>query len=113
MRYSLSRVLSSGHQDAAAPAEFAAADLCRCIDRGLLQGVRLEVQDIIIAPAIASTTANSKVLDPTWADATTRQLFAKRRQAGAVILGKLGLAEFACGMPDHDPGFRIPQTRGT
>ena len=82
------------------------------IDRGPLQGIPIGVKDII-ATRDAPTTANSRVLDPAWAmrdgelyDATVVK---KLREAGAVIIGKLGLHEYALGWPDPDTGFRIPK----
>jgi aspartyl-tRNA(Asn)/glutamyl-tRNA(Gln) amidotransferase subunit A len=88
---------------ARADAEFKAG-----IDRGPLQGVPLGVKDII-ATADAPTTANSNVLDPAWGQRDDATVVRKLRAAGAVLLGKLGLAEFACGMPDPETGFRIPR----
>src|SRR5262249_48542061 len=75
-------------------------------DRGPLHGIPLGIKDIL-ATHDAPTTANSHVLSPHWgerADATTVR---KLRDAGAVILGKLVLHEFAIGSPDPDTGLRF------
>jgi aspartyl-tRNA(Asn)/glutamyl-tRNA(Gln) amidotransferase subunit A len=93
---------------AMAAAERSDAEFAAGIDRGPLQGVPLAVKDII-ATADAPTTANSNVLDPAWGTRADATVVRKLRGAGAVILGKLGLAEFACGMPDPATGFRIPK----
>jgi aspartyl-tRNA(Asn)/glutamyl-tRNA(Gln) amidotransferase subunit A len=93
---------------AMAAAERSDAELAAGIDRGPLQGVPLAIKDII-ATADAPTTANSNVLDPAWGRRDDATVVRKLRAAGAVILGKLGLAEFACGMPDPATGFRIPK----
>ncbi len=83
-------------------------DFARGIDRGPLQGIPLGVKDII-ATRDAPTTANSRVLDPAWGDRDDATVVRKLRDAGAVIIGKLGLHEFALGWPDPDTGFRIPK----
>jgi len=93
---------------AIAAAERADAEFAAGVDRGPLQGVPLGVKDII-ATADAPTTANSNVLDPEWGRRNDATVVRKLRAAGAVLLGKLGLAEFACGMPDPETGFRIPK----
>src|ERR1700712_2534739 len=93
---------------ALAAAERSDAELARGIDRGPLQGIPLGIKDII-ATADAPTTANSNVLDPAWGQRDDATVVRKLREAGAVITGKLGLAEFACGMPDPATGFRIPK----
>ncbi len=87
-------------------AQLADAELAKGQDRGPLQGVPLGIKDIL-ATSDAPTTASSNVLDPTWgqrADATTVR---KLREAGAVILGKLVLHEFAIGWPDPATGLRF------
>lgn len=75
-------------------------------DRGPLHGIPLGIKDIL-ATQDAPTTANSHVLNRTWgqrADATTVR---KLREAGAVLLGKLVLHEFAIGSPDAATGLRF------
>ncbi|MBV9169239.1 MAG: amidase [Chloroflexi bacterium] len=89
-------------------AERADSDLANGVDRGPLQGIPLGIKDII-ATRDAPTTANSRVLDPAWGTRDDATVVRKLRDAGAVILGKLGLHEFAIGWPDPDLGFRIPK----
>jgi aspartyl-tRNA(Asn)/glutamyl-tRNA(Gln) amidotransferase subunit A len=93
---------------ALAGARHADADFAAGVDRGPLQGIPIAVKDII-ATKDAPTTANSRVLDPAWGDRDDATVVKKLRAAGAVIIGKLGLAEYALGWPDPDTGFRIPK----
>jgi aspartyl-tRNA(Asn)/glutamyl-tRNA(Gln) amidotransferase subunit A len=93
---------------AIAAAERADAELANGTDRGPLHGIPLAVKDII-ATKDAPTTANSRVLDPAWGQRDDATVVRKLREAGAVLLGKVGLHEFAIGWPDPDTGFRIPR----
>jgi aspartyl-tRNA(Asn)/glutamyl-tRNA(Gln) amidotransferase subunit A len=93
---------------ALAGARQADADFAAGIDKGPLQGIPIGVKDII-ATKDAPSTANSRVLDPTWGQRDDATVVKKLRAAGAVILGKLGLHEFALGWPDPNTGFRIPK----
>jgi aspartyl-tRNA(Asn)/glutamyl-tRNA(Gln) amidotransferase subunit A len=95
-------------EPALAAARRADADFAAGIDKGPLQGIPLGIKDII-ATKDAPTTANSRVLDPAWGDRDDAAVVKKLRAAGAVIIGKLGLHEFALGWPDPDTGFRIPK----
>jgi aspartyl-tRNA(Asn)/glutamyl-tRNA(Gln) amidotransferase subunit A len=95
-------------EGALAAAERADAELAGGTDRGPLHGIPLAVKDII-ATMDAPTTANSHVLDPAWGQRGDATVVRKLREAGAVLLGKLGLSEFALGYPDPDKGFRIPK----
>jgi aspartyl-tRNA(Asn)/glutamyl-tRNA(Gln) amidotransferase subunit A len=93
-------------EQALAAARQADLDFARGADRGPLQGIPLAIKDII-ATSDAPTTANSRVLDPTWGkrpDATTAR---RLRGAGAALTGKLGLHEFATGWPDPTTGFKV------
>ena len=80
-------------------------DFARGVDRGPLQGVPMGIKDII-ATADAPTTANSRVLDPKWGQRADATVIRQLRAAGAVLMGKLGLHEFATGWPDPSTGFR-------
>ena len=94
----------------AALVEAAAADalFASGIDRGPLQGIPYAAKDII-ATQTAPTTANGKVLDPAWGAGYDATVIAKLRAAGAVLLGKTVLNEFAIGMPDPGMPFPMPQ----
>jgi aspartyl-tRNA(Asn)/glutamyl-tRNA(Gln) amidotransferase subunit A len=95
-------------ESALAAAQTADTELQSGIDRGPLHGIPLGIKDII-ATRDAPTTANSRVLDPAWGNRADATVVRKLREAGAVLLGKLGLHEFAIGWPDPSTGFRIPR----
>jgi aspartyl-tRNA(Asn)/glutamyl-tRNA(Gln) amidotransferase subunit A len=95
-------------EPALAAARAADADFADGVDRGPLQGVPLGVKDII-ATRDAPTTANSRVLDPAWGNRPDATVVQRLRAAGAIVIGKLGLHEFALGWPDPETGFRIPK----
>jgi len=88
---------------AAADAKFAAGT-----DLGPLQGIPYGVKDII-ATKDAPTTANGVILDPAWGEGWDAPVIERLRAAGAVLMGKLVLNEFAIGMPDAAKAFPMPQ----
>jgi aspartyl-tRNA(Asn)/glutamyl-tRNA(Gln) amidotransferase subunit A len=75
--------------------------------RGPLHGVAVALKDII-ASVEAPTTAQSNVTPvlPSGVDAPIVQ---RLRAAGAVIIGKTSLNEFACGPPSPDAGYPLPR----
>ncbi|HLZ29679.1 MAG TPA: amidase [Chloroflexota bacterium] len=93
---------------ARAAARRADAELASGHDRGPLHGIPLGIKDIL-ATFDAPSTANSRVLDPAWGQRDDATTVRKLREAGAVLLGKTGLHEFAIGWPDPETGFRIPR----
>ncbi|MGE3913197.1 MAG: amidase [Chloroflexota bacterium] len=95
-------------EPALAGAAQADADFAAGIDKGPFQGIPVGIKDII-ATKDAPTTANSRVLDRTWGQRDDATVVKRLREAGAVIIGKLGLSEYALGWPDPDTGFRIPK----
>jgi len=73
------------------------------IDRGLLHGIPIALKDLYATKGIR-TTCHSAVLEH-WIpdhDATT---VTKLREAGTILLGKLGMHEFAFGGPSIDAPF--------
>lgn len=92
-----------------ARADAARADeaFAKGVDAGPLQGIPVAVKDIL-ATKDAPTTANSRVLDPAWGEGYDSPVVERLREAGAVMMGKLVLSEFANGMPDPDKGFPMP-----
>jgi aspartyl-tRNA(Asn)/glutamyl-tRNA(Gln) amidotransferase subunit A len=73
------------------------------IDRGLLHGIPIALKDLYATKGIR-TTCHSAVLE-NWIpdhDATT---VAKLREGGTILLGKLGMHEFAFGGPSVDAPF--------
>jgi aspartyl-tRNA(Asn)/glutamyl-tRNA(Gln) amidotransferase subunit A len=104
----LAAFITITHESARAAAARADAELARGVDRGALHGIPIGVKDII-ATADAPTTANSRVMDPAWGEGRDATVITRLREAGAIVLGKLGLNEYAIGFPDPDTGFRIPK----
>lgn len=88
---------------AAADAAFAAGT-----DLGPMQGIPYAAKDII-ATKDAPTTANGVILDPAWGEGYDAVVIERLRAAGAVLMGKLVLNEFAIGMPDATKPFPMPQ----
>ena len=95
-------------ETALAAAHQADADFAAGIDRGPLQGIPLGIKDII-ATEDAPTTANSRMMDPAWGQREDATVMRKLRQAGAIMLGKTVLHEYACGWPDAETGFPMPK----
>ncbi len=104
----LAAFITIAHDSALAAARQADQERASGIDRGPLHGIPIGVKDII-ATVDAPTTANSRVMDPAWGDGHDATVMTKLRAAGAIMLGKLGLNEYAIGFPDPDTGFRIPK----
>ena len=93
-------------QSALQAAERADGELAGGTDRGPLQGIPLAIKDIL-ATSDAPSTASSKALDPNWGNRADATSVRKLREAGAVILGKLVLHEYAIGWPDPGTGMRF------
>jgi amidase len=74
-------------------------------DRGLLHGVPIAVKDLCATKGILTTCA-SRVLAH-WIPAADATVVDRLETAGAVILGKLNMTEFA--MTGHAPWLRIPR----
>ena len=90
-----------------ATARSAEAEILRGNYRGPLHGIPIALKDLYDTAGIR-TTAGSKVDKdrvPT-VDATTT---ARLKAAGCVLLGKLGMHEFALGGPDPTTGFTPPR----
>jgi aspartyl-tRNA(Asn)/glutamyl-tRNA(Gln) amidotransferase subunit A len=93
---------------AMAQAQQADAELAAGLDKGPLQGIPFGLKDIL-ATKDQPTTANSLVLDRAWGDGYDSVASERVRAAGAVIMGKLVLSEFALGPPDEEKPFPIPR----
>lgn len=83
-------------------------ELASGIDRGPLHGIPFGLKDIL-ATADQPTTANSLMLDPAWGAGYDSVVTERVRAAGAVVMGKLVLSEFAIGAPDEAKPFPIPR----
>src|SRR5690606_21661881 len=78
---------------AKAQAREADQDLAKGVDRGPMHGIPVGLKDLI-ATAGVRTTAGSKILAD-WVPDQDATVVRKLREAGAVILGKNALTEFA------------------
>lgn len=74
------------------------------IDLGPLQGVPFSVKDIIEVRGTRTTAASRQRLEAPI-DAEDAPVVRRLRQAGAVLVGKTNLHEFAAGVPDRDGPF--------
>src|SRR5438445_178753 len=75
--------------------------------RGPLHGIPIGIKDSIATAGIR-TTANSRVLAG-WVPAEDAPAVAALRAAGAIVLAKLNLNEFAWGIPSEDDLFPPPR----
>ena len=71
--------------------------------RGALHGVPIAVKDLFATKGIR-TTAGSRILRD-WVPDHDATVVRKLREAGAILLGKLGLHEFAYGISSVNPHF--------
>ncbi len=71
--------------------------------RGPLHGIPVAVKDLFATKGIR-TTAGSRILAD-WVPEADATVVRKLREAGAVLLGKLGLHEFAYGISSVNPHF--------
>jgi len=78
-------------------------ELAAGVDRGPLHGVPIGLKDLFATRGIA-TTAHSKVLVD-WLPDEDSAVTAALHDAGAVLLGKLAMHEFAAGKPGTDLPF--------
>ncbi len=88
-------------EHAMAQAEPAAAELRSGHDRGPLHGIPVAVKDLFISKGIR-TTAHSPLLRD-WVPDYDSTVVARLSEAGAVLIGKLSLHEFADGGATNDP----------
>lgn len=87
---------------ARAAARQADAELGGGVDRGPLHGIPLGLKDLI-ATAGVRTTAGSKILAD-WVPDEDATVVRRLREAGAVVLGKCAMTEFAMSHP-HNPHY--------
>jgi aspartyl-tRNA(Asn)/glutamyl-tRNA(Gln) amidotransferase subunit A len=72
-------------------------------DRGLLHGIPLSLKDNICTEGIR-TTAGSKILRDYFPERDAR-VVTRLKQAGAVLLGKTNMHEFAYGVTNNNPHY--------
>lgn len=94
-------VLAESALDAALAAEklFVAG-----VDLGPLQGVPVSVKDIVNVRGTRTTAGSPQLLDAPL-DEEDAPVAARLRKAGAILVGKTSLHEFAAGFPDKDGPF--------
>ncbi len=90
---------------ALAAARIAEAELLRGDSKGALHGIPIALKDLYDTAGIRTTASSKVMVDriPTE-DATTT---ARLEAAGAILLGKLAMHEFALGGPDPTNGFPL------
>jgi aspartyl-tRNA(Asn)/glutamyl-tRNA(Gln) amidotransferase subunit A len=88
-------------------AEDADLELASGHDRGPLHGIPLAVKDNIATSEQRLTAQSRSPLDG-WSYIGDAPVVGRLRSAGAVIIGKTTLNEFAIGLPDPDKQFPIP-----
>ncbi|OLC22068.1 MAG: hypothetical protein AUH33_00505 [Chloroflexi bacterium 13_1_40CM_68_21] len=71
--------------------------------RGTLHGIPVAVKDLFATKGIR-TTAGSRILKD-WIPGEDATVVRKLREAGAILLGKLGMHEFAYGISSVNPHF--------
>lgn len=101
------------HDDALLAAEAATMQLRAGVDLGALHGIPVSVKGNMDLKGTRNTAASKILLDtePAQEDAP---VVGRLRRAGAVILGRANLAEFAIGEPDVDGPFgRVDNPRRT
>lgn len=93
------------HDRAMASARAAEAEMLRGDYRGPLHGIPIALKDLYDTKGIRTTASSRVMVDrvPTE-DATTT---ARLEGAGAILLGKLAMHEFALGGPDPSNGFPL------
>jgi aspartyl-tRNA(Asn)/glutamyl-tRNA(Gln) amidotransferase subunit A len=95
--------ISVAADDARAAAHAADAERARGTDRGPLHGIPISLKDLIDQQGVV-TTAGSRALRDRVA-AIDAPLVARLRTAGAVIIGRTNLHEFALGTTSDDSAF--------
>ncbi|MEV7404137.1 amidase [Streptomyces sp. NPDC091267] len=85
-----------------------AADSRPAAERGPLHGLPLAVKDNL-ATVEGPVTAQSPAHDPHWWRGRDAVAVARLRGAGAVVLGKTTMAEYAMGRPDPAHPFPVPR----
>ncbi|HEX2171156.1 MAG TPA: amidase, partial [Dehalococcoidia bacterium] len=92
-------------EDSALAGAAAAEQLLKAgVDLGPLQGVPVSVKDIVNVRGTRTTAASPQLLDAPL-DEEDAPVVTRLRRAGAVLVGKTNLHEFASGLPDEEGPF--------
>src|ERR1700691_3124677 len=97
--------ITVNRDDARAAARNAEAEIIAGDWRGPFHGVPVALKDLCYTRGVL-TTGGSKILDKFVPDFDST-VWARLREAGAVLLGKLNLHEFACGATNSNPHWGI------
>jgi aspartyl-tRNA(Asn)/glutamyl-tRNA(Gln) amidotransferase subunit A len=97
----LNAYISVASRSALAGARRAAREMAAGRDRGALHGIPFAVKDQLTTRGLR-TTAGSKAL-AAWTPSFDATAVARLREAGAILLGKLNMTEFAFGEPRRYP----------
>jgi aspartyl-tRNA(Asn)/glutamyl-tRNA(Gln) amidotransferase subunit A len=104
----LGSFLARFDEQALAAARTADDELAGGTDRGPLHGIPIGVKDLLSSRE-GPTTAHSRVQVPGAPPNVDAEAVARLRDAGAVIVGKTSLSEFALGAPDPEAGLPLPR----
>jgi len=97
----LNAFIRVAREDALDQARVAARALAAGRDRGPLHGIPIAIKDIVDIAGLP-TTCHSAILRDAPPAAADAQVTARLRAAGAILIGKTALHEFATGGPAHD-----------
>jgi aspartyl-tRNA(Asn)/glutamyl-tRNA(Gln) amidotransferase subunit A len=97
--------ITVNRDDALTAARNAEAEIIAGDWRGPFHGVPVALKDLCYTRGVL-TTGGSKILDKFVPDFDST-VWARLREAGAVLLGKLNLHEFACGATNSNPHWGI------
>jgi aspartyl-tRNA(Asn)/glutamyl-tRNA(Gln) amidotransferase subunit A len=100
---SLNAYISVAADEAMRSARQAEDDVARGRDLGLLHGVPLAIKDLFATRGLR-TTGGSKILAD-WVPEEDAHVVSRLRQAGAILLGKLNMHEWAVGATTINPHF--------
>ena len=99
----LNAFITVAAEEARLEARAADRDAAAGLFRGPLHGVPLTIKDVIWTRAVR-TTSGSKILSD-FVPATDAPVVAQLRRAGAILLGKTNLHEFAFGVSNLNPHY--------
>ena len=94
------------HEEAVLEAEQAAQDIRRGHSRGRLHGIPIALKDIIDTKGIRTTCGSRQLMDNV--PKRDAHVWARLKEAGAILLGKLSNHEFANAGPSLDGPFPPP-----
>ncbi|NKQ58064.1 amidase [Amycolatopsis sp. K13G38] len=106
--HALGAFITRFDDEALAAASAADVELSAGTDQGPLHGIPIAIKDLL-STREGPTTAGSSAQDPELFHRADSTVVARLRAAGAVIIGKASLAEYAVGVPDLTKPFPVPR----